>query len=134
MEALKLLAFLLARRAWRRPPGRARKTDVIAALVFGAICVAGLVRLADHRVGDPWDTRHGEELRASFLGDCQQTASHIVDCACVFESVTSEPPYDTPDGFEEFLRLAAATRGRDSWSQLPQLTMAIASCRVVRMS
>lgn len=124
-----LLTFLLIRRARRRPPGRARKTDVIVALLFGAILVAGLVRLAHHELAGPWQSPQGRNVRAGFVDGCQRSAGGQLDCGCVFVHLSSEPAYDTPD---EFLSLRgpaeAFARSGDVRALPPEYVAAVQSC------
>jgi hypothetical protein len=124
-----LLTFLLVRRARRRPPGRARKTDVIAALLFGAIFVAGLVRLVDHRLGDPWDTQQGKELRAGFIAGCGPNEPLRSSCECLFEQLTSRPAYDTPAKFATLAGpIETAARTGDPRTLPPDVRAAVAHC------
>ena len=124
-----LLTFLLVRRAWRRPPGRARKTDVIAALLFGAILVAGLVRLADHHLGDPWDTQDGKEMRAGFIAGCGSDEPLRSGCECLFERLTSRPAYDTPEKFATLAGpIEALVRTGDLRVLPPDVRAAVADC------
>lgn len=91
----------LGRRTFRQPPGRARTTDAIAALVCAALLVGALVRVAADRRGgaDPWDTPQARELHAGFVAGCQQGNGGAIDCDCVFERLTGVAPFDTPEGF-----------------------------------
>lgn len=126
-----LPAGLLVRRAWRRPAGRARTTDWIAALVFGALFLASGVRLVHHSFGGPWQTQQGRDVHAGFVAGCERTTGGRVDCGCVFAHLTDQPAYDTP---QEFLTLdyrvrAAAQRG-DPSALPPELVAAVRDCVV----
>jgi hypothetical protein len=121
--------FVEPARAFAAPPARprlragrdrrARVTDAIAAFVCAVLLVAALVRFADDRLSDgPWDTPQARELHAGFVAGCRQTNGGVIDCDCVFEHLTSVPPFDTPAGFANLGRtiertMPIAIRSRD---------------------
>ncbi|HYV15800.1 MAG TPA: hypothetical protein VE972_07250 [Conexibacter sp.] len=78
---------------------RARTTDAIAALVCLVLLVGGVVRFVDHHSSSgPFDTAQGRQMHAGFLAGCQQGTTGVIDCDCMWDHLTSAPPYDTPEG------------------------------------
>jgi hypothetical protein len=120
----------------RRPAGRsrrARRTDAAAALVFGVLLVAALVRIADHHTNGPWDTPQGRMLHAGFTAGCQRSSSAVVVCGCIWDHLTSTPPYDTPAGFVTLASaMNVAIREQNVRALPPQVSEALASCRRVQ--
>jgi hypothetical protein len=99
-----LLVLLLVALVWRtlssRRSRRARVTDGVAAAVVAALLVAGATRPSPvDDLPDAWSSPAAAELRAGFIAGCEQTAPAQLDCGCVFSSLSSVPPYDTPRGF-----------------------------------
>ena len=93
---------------------RTRMTDAIAAGVCAALCVGAIVHVAggeEKRTVRAWDTQQGRLLHAGFVAGCErQDAPVRFDCECVFERLTSAPPFDTPAGFANLPATMAQVR------------------------
>ncbi|HEX7291040.1 MAG TPA: hypothetical protein VF250_07940 [Conexibacter sp.] len=106
------------------------RSDAVAAAAFAVLCVGALWHFADDRPGGggPWDTEEGRATQASFMQGCMQTADPRLEgyCRCVFDELTSAPPYDTPQ------RLAAldsiALRARVIEDYPPRLVAVARAC------
>jgi hypothetical protein len=107
---------------------RARTTDALAGLVAGLLLVAALVHFIGAQTGSgPWDTPQGRGLHAAFLIGCDHGGA--LDCKCVFQRLTSGPPYDTPAGFATLQRpMATFVRTGDVSAVPQQFVAAVRAC------
>jgi hypothetical protein len=97
---LAVLFVLLLLRAFdvlprKKPAPNGRLTDVVVAAILGVLLT---VSLFGGRA-DAWDGDAGRQMKAGFLAGCESSAGGVVDCDCVFAELTSEAPYDSPEGF-----------------------------------
>jgi hypothetical protein len=79
---------------------RARSTAaaVTAVVIGAAILTADATNFLAHGSDGPWSTAKGRGLKAGFIDGCRQGTPEPV-CKCMFDHISSQPPYDTPDGF-----------------------------------
>src|SRR5207302_2146616 len=86
----------------------------VVVVVAGALFVVGLKSVLANASNPAWSTNQGVNLRAGFIAGCTNgVSSRQSKCECVFQHVSSVPPYDTPSGFEQLavaLRRAGETR------------------------
>lgn len=77
---------------------RSRAAVVLTILIGAAILTADATNFLAHGSGGPWSTPKGKGLKAGFLDGCGRDSPAPV-CKCMFDHISSRPPYDTPDGF-----------------------------------
>jgi hypothetical protein len=79
---------------------RARSTAwAVTAVVIGAtILTADATNFLAHGSGGPWSTPKGQGLKAGFIDGCRRGTPEPT-CKCMFDYISSQAPYDTPDGF-----------------------------------
>ncbi|MBS1868549.1 MAG: hypothetical protein JSS99_02700 [Actinobacteria bacterium] len=128
-------AIWLVRRARRQPAGRARTTDLIAALVCAVLLVAAVVRALPERQPGVWESDQGRQIRAGFVAGCQQTANGTLDCGCLFDHLTGAPPGNTSSGFAMLAQSIQYAVQRGDWSLMrPEAREALLACRAVQAS
>lgn len=125
------------------PPPRWRSRRVRPfAVLLGLIVAVGVIvavsfvaRVVIDAQSGPWDTDAGRQMHAGFITGCERSTAGLVDCGCAWDHLTSEPPYDTPDGLMTLLgpvRTALLEQRPDALP--PQYVAAFTSCRVARAS
>lgn len=122
----------LAPEVTRPSRGRGRRSDVIALCVVAVWFVAatGYFVTKGGPSDDPWASTQGVNMRAGFLDGCQNGAGQLVDCGCVFDTLRSTPPYDTPDGFNTMAPAVQRASESGDAKQLPAAYVAaVRSCR-----
>ena len=79
------------------------------ATTLATLASIGFIIAVAHHKGDlpgsdsraVWSTSQGVNVKAGFIDGCSRgIASRAAMCECVFDRVSSSPPYDTPSGFE----------------------------------
>ena len=127
---LGLLAILVIALGRRVVAGRSGATGVAGCLLASALLVAGIVRVASHHPADAWASQAGVDARAGYLDGCNRTGQALVDCGCVFATLTHQPAYDSPS---EFLALGRtvekALRDGDASAVPAAYVGALRSCR-----
>ena len=58
-------------------------------------------------------------MKPGFLAGCESSAGGAVDCDCVFAELTSEAPYDTPEGFATLQDTVRRANETGDVSQIP---------------
>lgn len=115
-----------------RPPRGRRRSDVVALCVVAVWFVAatGYFVTKGGPSDDPWASTQGASTRAGFLDGCQDSAGRLVDCGCVFDTLRSTPPFDTPDGFVTMAPAFQRASASGDVKQLPAAYVtAVRSCR-----
>lgn len=122
----------LAPEVTRPPRGGRRRSDVVALCVVAIWFVAatGYFVTKGGSSDDPWASTQGASTRAGFLDGCQDSAGRLVDCGCVFDTLRSAPPFDTPDGFITMAPAFQRASASGDPKQLPAAYVtAVRSCR-----
>jgi hypothetical protein len=96
--------------------GAARRWLLPAALISGAFLGLALLLLLSEpgAVGSPrqatnaWSTATGVSARTSFLAGCETHGTSVGVCVCMFDEVTGQAAYSTPNAFAS-LDLEGAT-------------------------
>jgi hypothetical protein len=128
------LVLLIRRAVDQKRPSRSRATDVVAALVVGALLVGGIVRLGgDGDRNDPWKNGEGAQMKAGFINGCKSNSAGVIDCSCAFDHLTSAPPYDTPPGLATLVAPVRAAQQSGDPADIPAaLISAMEACRLSR--
>src|SRR3954452_24992594 len=79
---------------------RARSTAeaVTAVVIRAAILTADATNFLARGSDGPWSTPKGQGLKRGFIDGCSRGIPEPV-CKCMFDHISSQPQYDTPDGF-----------------------------------
>jgi hypothetical protein len=116
-----------------RPPAAGRRRRDVIALCVVAVWFAAAAGYAATKGGpsdDPWASAQGVNTRAGFLDGCQDSAGRLVDCGCVFDTLRSAPPFDTPDGFIAMVPAVQRASASGDPKLLPAAYVtAVRSCR-----
>ena len=99
----------------KKPARHAKATDLGVAAILGVLLVGTFIKGR----ADAWDGDEGRQMKAGFIAGCESSAGTVLDCECVFAELTSDAPYDTPEGFAQLQEpVRRATEGGDL-SQIP---------------
>jgi hypothetical protein len=126
IAAITLVVGLMMR---ARRDGKRRKSLIVGGAIFAVLAAIGFaVTLAGGSSSHSWNSADGRQERAGFIDGCNSSVGQLADCKCVFERLTSESPYDTPDGFNKLLpKLENAKSAADV---PPALMSAVRACQV----
>ncbi|MET0818787.1 MAG: hypothetical protein ABWZ67_14585 [Solirubrobacteraceae bacterium] len=118
--ALAVLFVLLVLRAFdvlprKKPTPHGKLTDLGVAAILGVLLI---VTFFNGRA-DAWDGDEGRQMKAGFIAGCQSSAGSVLDCECVFAELTSEAPYDTPEGFAQLKEPVQQATESGDVSQIP---------------
>jgi hypothetical protein len=99
-----------------------------AVVAAGVIITAGASSLLGERPTGPWATGPGASLKAGFMNGCRASGPDRY-CGCLFESISSVPPYDTPNGFATLQYAVERAKSGDQ-SAIPQVLVdAVHTCK-----
>jgi len=118
--ALAVLFVLLVLRAFdvlprKKPTPHGKLTDLGVAAILGVLLT---VTFFNGRA-DAWDGDEGRQMKAGFIAGCESSAGSVLDCECVFAELTSEAPYDTPEGFAQLKEPVQQATESGDVSQIP---------------
>ena len=128
--AVAVIFVLLLLRAFdvlprKKPAPNAKLTDLGVAAVLGVLLTVALF----NGRADAWDGDTGKQLKAGFIAGCESSAGTVLDCECVFAELTSEAPYDTPEGFAQLQEPVRRASQSGDMSQIPAVYFsAVQSC------
>jgi hypothetical protein len=113
--------------------GGSRKRTIVLSVV-AAVAVLGLIGsliASSSRQPDTFASADGKAERAGFLDGCEASVGQLVDCRCIFERLSSKPPFDKPSGFDKLIPVISDAK---SAADLPAdlrnvLTRALLDCR-----
>lgn len=101
------------------------------ACVAAALFVVGVLGVVNNGSPDPWATQAGIDVKAGFLDGCARTADGVVDCQCAFAHLTSQAPYNTPQGFESLAGAVQTFEQTGNRSAIPAVYLSsLQACRL----
>ena len=77
---------------------RSKATVALAIAVAAGILIADASNFLARGSAEPWSTPKGKSLQAGFMNGCSRGTPEPL-CRCMFRFITSQPAYETPDGF-----------------------------------
>jgi hypothetical protein len=121
MAVVLIVALLVVRRALERGFGARDKAIALFAVAAAcAIVTLGLGSLTGGaEASGPWSTPAGVSMKAGFLAGCKHSGAGAGSCKCLFDRISSVPPYDTPRGFATLIRSVERARQTQDPRALP---------------
>jgi hypothetical protein len=110
--------------------GAAAIIKAAAVVIAAAMIVVGVKHLTNPNDRAAWATSQGINVKAGYIAGCSKgESSRVKRCECIFDRVSSSPPYDTPSGFESMIvSLERFQRTRNIADLPPALVTSIRAC------
>jgi hypothetical protein len=92
-------------------------------------------KLIEGKSPQTWTSAQGDSLRRDFMAGCSAASGSVSYCECLFDRLSSVPPYNTPSGFAGLEgSLERALRTRDVNAVPPAVIGSLRLCRGLAVS
>jgi hypothetical protein len=105
-------------------------TKTIILMIVMLLLTWNASKLIGSKSTKTWTSAQGESVRRDFIAGCSSTSGSVSYCECLFNRLSSVPPYNTPSGFDGLeASLRRAVRTADVNALPPAMVNAARACR-----